>query len=215
MLLKELHHRVKNNLQIISSLLNLQSKYIRDPHTLQMFNDSQNRIKSMASIHEILYQSRDIARIDFSEYIRNLMIQLFRSYGDHSKAITFEINVRNVMLDVDTAITCGLIINELVSNSLKHAFPDRKGGRIYIESSTNDLDTLTLIVHDNGIGFAKDGEFEVMDSLGLKLVVALSNQLSGSVELDNTHGTMFKIIFKNYKYRERKRDNGTCTDHDC
>ncbi len=214
-LLKELHHRVKNNLQIISSLLNLQSKYIRDPQTLQMFNDSQNRIKSMASIHEILYQSRDIARIDFSEYIRNLMIQLFRSYGDHSKAITFEISVKNVMLDVDTAITCGLIINELVSNSLKHAFSDRKAGKIYIEASMNDLDTLTLIVRDNGIGFQKDAEVEVTDSLGLKLVVALSNQLSGNVELDNTNGTMFKIIFKNYKYRERKRDNGTCTDHDC
>jgi PAS domain S-box-containing protein len=214
-LLKELHHRVKNNLQIISSLLNLQSKYIKDPHALRMFSDSQSRIKSMASVHEILYQSKDIARIDFSEYIRNLMIQLYRSYGDHSKTVAFEINVQDVMLDVDTAVTCGLIINELVSNSLKYAFPDRNSGKICIDASVNNFDILSLIVYDNGIGFPKDVGLDVIDSLGLKLVVALSNQLSGSIELDNTNGTMFKIIFRNYKHKERERDNGTGTDHDC
>jgi PAS domain S-box-containing protein len=214
-LLKEIHHRVKNNLQIISSLLNLQSKYIKDPRTLQMFNDSQNRIKSMASIHEILYQSRDIARIDFSEYIRNLMVQLIRSYGDHSKAIEFEINVKNIMLDVDTAISCGLIINELVSNSLKYAFSDKRSGKIHIEMSESTDNVLTLIVHDDGVNFPKEIELGAMDSLGLKLVLALTNRLSGRVELDTTNGTMFKIIFNDYKYRERKYDDGTRTDHDC
>jgi PAS domain S-box-containing protein len=214
-LLKEIHHRVKNNLQIISSLLNLQSKYIKDPYMLQTFNDSQNRIKSMALIHEILYQSRDIARIDFSEYIRNLMIHLFRSYGDHSKAITFEVNVKNIMLGVDTAISCGLIINELVSNSLKHAFSDGRSGKIYIEVSEKNANRLILIVQDDGIGFQKGIELGTMDSLGLKLVIALTNQLSGSVELDNTSGTMFKILFNDHQYRERKHDNGARTDHDC
>jgi two-component sensor histidine kinase len=214
-LLKEIHHRVKNNLQIISSLLNLQSKYIKDPHMLQMFHDSQSRIRSMALIHEILYQSRDIAQIDFPEYIKNLMIQVFRSYGEHSKEVTFEINVKNIMLDVDTAISCGLIINELVSNSLKHAFSNRRSGKIYIELSEKNENTLLLIVHDNGIGFPKDIELGAMDSLGLKLVIALTNQISGSVELDKMNGTTFKILFNNHNYRERKHDNGTRTDHDC
>ena len=116
--LKEIHHRVKNNLQIISSLLNLQSKYIHDPSARQMFIDSQNRVKSMALIHEILFRSRDITNIDFSEYIKTISVQIFRSYGAYSKKIDLDVQVKDIILDVDTAIPCGLIVTELVSNSL-------------------------------------------------------------------------------------------------
>jgi two-component sensor histidine kinase len=212
-LLKEIHHRVKNNLQIISSLLNLQSKYINDSQALQMFIDSQNRVKSMALIHEILFQSREIAKIDFAEYIKNISIQLFRSYDAYSKKITLVINVKDIILDVDTAIPCGLIVTELVSNSLKYAFMDGRKGEISIEFSSDHSGLLTLIVSDNGIGFPENIEFEKMESLGLKLVVALANQLAGTVELDHSKGTTFKITFVDYKRKERKDEHDTPTDH--
>jgi PAS domain S-box-containing protein len=214
-LLKEIHHRVKNNLQIISSLLNLQSKYISDPQARQMFIDSQNRVKSMAFIHEILFQSGDIAKIDFSEYIKNISIQLFRSYDAHSKNINLVINVKDIMMDVDTAIPCGLIVNELVSNSLKYAFIDGRKGEISIELSSDHSGMLTLIVSDNGIGFSEKIDFEKMESLGLKLVVALANQLAGTVELDHSKGTTFKITFVDYNRKERKDEHDTPADHGC
>jgi PAS domain S-box-containing protein len=214
-LLKEIHHRVKNNLQIISSLLNLQSNYITDPQALQMFIDSQNRVKSMALIHEILFQSRDIAKIDVSEYIKNISAQLFRSYGAYSKKIGLEINVEGIMLDVDTAIPCGLIVTELISNSLKYAFIDGRDGSIAVEFSRDDLYNLTLTVSDNGIGMPKHIDFHDVDSLGLKLVSALANQLAGTVELDSSYGTTFRITFVDDKRKERKDEHDTASDHGC
>jgi PAS domain S-box-containing protein len=214
-LLKEVHHRVKNNLQIISSLLNLQSKYINNPHALQMFIDSQNRVKSMAVIHEILFQSRDIAKIDFAEYIKTISVQLFRSYGAYSQKIALVINVKDIILDVDTAIPCGLIVTELVSNSLKYAFVDGRDGKISIDFKKCHLDMLKLTVSDNGVGFQKNISIEEMESLGLKLVVALVKQLSGIVEIDHTHGTTFNITFSDDRRKERKDDHGTPTDPGC
>jgi PAS domain S-box-containing protein len=214
-LLKEIHHRVKNNLQIISSLLNLQSKYINDPPALQMFIDSQNRVKSMALIHEILFRSRDITKIDFSEYIKTISVQIFRSYGAYSKKIGLEVQVKDIMLDVDAAIPCGLIVTELVSNSLKHAFSDGREGSINIELFANDLGILTLIVKDNGIGLPHHIDLRCVDSLGLKLVVALVNQLSGKVEVDNTFGTTFMITFVHDKHKERKDEYDSRSDHGC
>jgi two-component sensor histidine kinase len=199
-LLKEIHHRVKNNLQIISSLLNLQSKYINDPSAHQMFIDSQNRVKSMALIHEILFRSRDITRIDFAEYIKTISVQIFRSYGAYSKKIGLEVQVKDIMLDVDTAIPCGLIVTELVSNSLKHAFVDGREGSINISLFTSDSCTLTLIVKDNGIGLSRDIDLQNADSLGLKLVRALVNQLAGQIEVDSTFGTTFMITFVHDKH---------------
>jgi PAS domain S-box-containing protein len=214
-LLKEIHHRVKNNLQIISSLLNLQSKYISDPQALQMFIDSQNRVKSMALIHEILFQSRDIAKIDFIEFIKTISIQLFRSYDAYSREIGLEINVKDIMLDMDTAIPCGLIVTELVSNSLKYAFIDGREGSIYIELSSDHIGTLTLTVRDNGIGLPTHIDLQSIDSLGLKLVVALANQLAGTVELDRSDGTTFKITFADDKRKERKDEHDAPPDHGC
>jgi two-component sensor histidine kinase len=199
----------------ISSLFNLQSQYITDPHALQMFIDSQNRVKSIALIHEILFRSRDLTKIDFAEYIKTISVQIFRSYGAFSKRIGLEVDVNDAILDVDTAIPCGLIVTELVSNSLKHAFVDVREGFIYIELSSDNTGMLTLIVRDNGIGLPKHIDLLHVDSLGLKLVGALVNQLAGAVEVDSSSGTTFKITFVHDKHKVRKDEYDTPSDHGC
>jgi len=198
-LLKEIHHRVKNNLQVISSLLYLQSKNIEDKETLEIFQESQNRVRSMALVHERLYQSQDLARIDFAEYVRNLASYLFRSYDVNTNVIQLKIKVDDVFLGVDTAIPCGLMINELVSNSLKHAFPDGKEGEIGIELCADDEGQFTLMVRDNGVGFPQDLDFQNTKSLGLQLVNTLAAQLEGTIELDRSGGTAFEMTFTELK----------------
>ncbi len=194
-LLKEIHHRVKNNLQIISSLLNLQAGYIEDEKTLEIYKAGENRVASMAMIHEQLYLSEDLARIDFAEYIENLAANLLNSYNVDAEAIALKINVDNVNLELDAAIPCGLIINELISNSLKYAFPAGKKGEICVELHQGNDNRSTLTVSDNGIGFPKDLDFHNTASLGLQIVTALTNQLEGIIELNRDRGTEFKIIF--------------------
>jgi len=193
-LLKEIHHRVKNNLQIISSLLNLQSEYIQNKQDLEIFRVSQNRIESMALIHEKLYQSKDLAQIEFDEYIRDLVYTLFCSYEVYSFTIDLKINSEKICLSIDTAISCGLIINELILNSLKHAFPPGYSGKICLKFYS-DNDKITLIVSDNGIGLPEDFDFKNTESLGLQLVNALTNQLGGTIEINVNKGVEFKIIF--------------------
>jgi len=198
-LLKEIHHRVKNNLQVVSSLLYLQSEHIKDEQSLATIKESQNRVKSMALVHEQLYQSKGLARVDFIEYIRNLATYLFRSYGVDPDAITLKINADDVSLGIDTAIPCGLIINELVSNSLEYAFPAGKARgereseiRINLHAYDNKL---TLTVSDNGVGLPGDLDFRNTESFGLHLVNTLTRQLEGSIELDRSGGTAFEITF--------------------
>ncbi len=194
-LLKEVHHRVKNNFQVISSLFNLQSERIEDKHAFELFKISQNRIKAMALIHAELYQSEDLARIDFAGYIRKLVTNLYSSYGVNFETIKLNINAPEVLLDVDTAIPCGLIINELVSNTLKYAFPDGKEGEIHI-ALRPDNNKLTLTISDNGVGFPKDLDFRNTKTLGMQLVISLTNQLDGTIELDKSGGrTTFYITF--------------------
>ncbi len=194
-LLREVHHRVKNNMQIISSLLKLQSKYIKDEEDIEMFRESQNRIKSMALVHEKLYQSKGLANIDFNEYIKHLVNILSRSYGINTGAIDLKIDVEDVMIGVDTAIPCGLIVNELVSNCLKHAFPEVKKGKIKIILHSTDESEIELTVSDNGVGIPKDLDFRNIDSLGLKLVNILTRQIGGKLDLDRSEGTRFHIRF--------------------
>ena len=193
-LLKEIHHRVKNNMQVISSMLNLQSGYIVDENAFELFKESQNRVKSMALIHELLYQSENLARVNFAEYIHSLARFLFLSY-DVGDKIDLKVNVENVRLGLDTAISCGLILNELISNCLKHAFPDGNKGEICVDLYAHN-GKFTLIVKDNGVGFPHDLDFCQMESLGLQLVNSLTGQLSGSIELkSNGHGSEFNITF--------------------
>jgi PAS domain S-box-containing protein len=193
-LLKEIHHRVKNNLQVICSLLDLQSDYIEDEQTLQMFKDSRARVRSMALIHERLYQAQDLTRINFAEYVRSLTNSLFHSYGTQAVGVTLKVNVEDVLLDIDRAIPCGLIINELVSNALKYGFPDGQEGEICIELFSAS-DEFTLVVRDNGVGFPQDLDFRKTKTLGLKLVTTLAKQLRGAIELQRNGGTEFKLRF--------------------
>lgn len=194
-LLKEIHHRVKNNLQIVSSLFFFQSKQITDPKMLEMFRDGQNRVKSMALIHEKLYQSGDLANIDFKEYIKKLANFLLQSYGVNQSKIRFKNNVHGVQLGVDTAVPCGLIINELVSNSLKHGFKDSAGGEIKIDMGYDENNKLILKISDNGSGIPKDFNFEKSESLGLRLVHNLTTQLNGEIKFFNNNGTKIKLVF--------------------
>lgn len=182
-------------MQIVSSLLSLQSRYIKDENTLELFRDSQNRVKSMSLVHEKLYQSGDMTKIDIEEYIKNLTNDLFHSYGIGLGAVDMIINVDKLSLDVKTAIPCGLIINELTTNSLKHAFPDGRNGKISINFHL-DNDEYILIVSDNGIGFPAGLEIDKVKSLGLRLVRTLTDQLGGTIELKRDEGTTFKITFK-------------------
>lgn len=193
-LLKEVHHRVKNNMQVISSILNLQSRHIKNKHALEMFEDSQNRIKSMALVHEKLYESENLAQIDFAEYTRSMTSYLFSLYRI-GQAIGLNIDIKGILLDVSTAIPCGLIINELISNSLKYAFPEGIEGEICIQLFSDKDGKVTLIVEDNGIGFPKDLDFRKTESLGMQLIIMLVEQLEGTVELDKSKGTRFKITF--------------------
>ncbi|MDI6723344.1 MAG: PAS domain S-box protein [Methanobacterium sp.] len=192
-LLKEIHHRVKNNMQIISSLLNLQSKCLKDENAIRILKESRDRVKSMAIVHEKLYQSDNFSRINFAEYIKKLLYDLLSSYGINSKFIKQKINVENILLDINFAIPCGLIINELVSNSIKHAFPNGRGEigvEFYLKSNKH-----ILIIADNGVGFPEYLDFQNTETLGLRLVNALVTQLYGKIELYRDEGTTFKIIF--------------------
>lgn len=202
-LLREIHHRVKNNLQIISSLLNLQSRYIEDSDALDVFTESQNRVRSMAIIHEKLYNSNKMSKINFGEYITDLTDSLFYSFKVDPSKILLTKTIDNVFFDVDTSIPCGLIINELITNCIKHAFPGDNKGEINIELLKNDIE-YTLKVSDNGTGFPDDLDFRNTESLGLQLVISLVNQLDGTIMLDVSNGTSFTIKFKELLYSNRK-----------
>ncbi|MCI0487428.1 MAG: PAS domain S-box protein [Blastocatellia bacterium] len=202
-LLKEVHHRVKNNLQVISSLLNLQSRYIQDQTTLDIFKDSQNRVKSMALMHEQLYKSSNLAEIEIGKYIQELVNHLSGSYGDNPAHIRLKIEAEDIRLDIDTAIPCGLIINELVSNSLKHAFPDGRKGQVKIDLHSADDNEFALTISDNGIGFPESMDFKSTRSLGLRIVNSLVDQLKGKIELGTGQGTEFRVAFKAIKYEKR------------
>jgi len=203
-LLREIHHRVKNNLQVISSMLYIQSGYIKDKEAFEMFKETQNRIKSMALIHEELYQSKDLSKIDVAKYLQKLATDLINSYGIKQEDIKLKMAIHEVLLGVNTAVPCGLIINELVSNSLKHAFPNGKEGEIRVALRSDNANKFALIVSDNGVGFPKDLDFRNTETLGLQLVTTLVKQLGGTIELDRSGGTEFKITFTGLKHKERK-----------
>jgi PAS domain S-box-containing protein len=195
-LLKEIHHRVKNNLQVISSLLNLQATQIKDKETAQVFRDSQSRVKAMSLVHERLYQSSDLARIDFAGYVQDVTTHLLRSYQTGQRGIRLRVDVDPVSFNIDTAIPCALIINELVSNALKYAFPNGRDGEIRIRMNQINGDNLSLVISDNGVGFPTKFSWEQTDSLGLQLVRSLTDQLNGTVEYRNGKGSEFDIRFR-------------------
>ncbi len=202
-LLREIHHRVKNNLQIISSLLNLQSRHVEDELALDMFQESRNRVRSMALVHEKLYRSDDLAKVNFCEYIRSLGRQLIISYGSNSTAIDLDVSGKNVFLDINTSIPCGLIINELISNSLKHAFSGREKGKIWVVLRSEKNGRYKLEVSDDGVGLPKNLDVTKTDTLGLQLVTMLVEQLQGTLSIDNKEGTSVEIVFEKLDFRAR------------
>jgi PAS domain S-box-containing protein len=195
-LLKEVHHRVKNNLQIISSIINLQSTFVKDESSQDMLKDIQNRIKTMSFIHESLYQTKDFSSINFAEYVQNLAQNLTHSYRLYDKKIEIKVIAKPIFLNLDQSIPCGLIINELVTNAFKYAFKNKNEGEINI-SITQQNQTVFVIVEDNGLGFPKEIDFKNTESLGLQLVVTLTEQLSGKIELETKKGTKFILSFTN------------------
>ena len=194
-LLKEVHHRVKNNLQIISSILNLQSSTISDKQTLDLLKNSQDRIRSMSLIHELLYQTKDFSTINFLEYIRSISTNLFQSYNQN-KNIDLVLELQPVALDLDLAIPCGLIINELITNSLKYAFEFTGYGEVKIVLSQLE-DEVLITIEDNGKGFPTTIDFRDTESLGMQLVVNLVDQIDGEIKLESVSGTKYEIRFKN------------------
>jgi two-component sensor histidine kinase len=200
-LLKEIHHRVKNNLQVISSLLNLQSEKIKQPDLLETFMESQNRIRAMALVHEKLYQSKDLSQIDFTEYMYSFITYMNSTYNlnpDHVR-MHMNPNVKPHFFKIDTAIPCSLILNELISNSCKYAFPGNRKGNIHLhfekEDETEKTANYLLRVTDDGIGIPAEIDLKNTSSLGLQLVDMLTQQIEGRVELDRENGTRFTIRF--------------------
>ncbi|MGV0027222.1 GAF domain-containing protein [Phormidesmis priestleyi ANT.L61.2] len=194
-LLQEVHHRVKNNMQLVSSLLNLQASAIHDPNILEPFQESQQRIQVMALIHEQLYRASNLAKINFSSYVQNLATSLFQSSCANSSHIQFCVDVVAVELDIDIAIPCGLMINELVSNAIKYAFQDDRPGEISIRFSQHSDQDYVLTVQDNGLGIPIEIDIYHTDSLGLQVVCALTEQLEGTLTLNRENGTAFQIVF--------------------
>ncbi|HEX3002129.1 MAG TPA: PAS domain S-box protein [Methanoregula sp.] len=193
LLLREVHHRVNNNLQIIISLTKLQLRTLEDPGMKQALSDMQNRVRAMAIVHEKLYQTEDLSSIDIADYTRYLVTQIFNHYKINRQLITLNIDIGKILLNIDTAIPLGLILNELVGNALKYAFPDGRKGEVTIRV-TEEGEILKVIVQDNGIGISADIDWQNTPSLGLRLVGNLVDQLSGTIELDRSSGTMFTMV---------------------
>ena len=204
-LLKEVHHRVKNNLQIISSLLNLQSRSIQDTQVLDIFKESQNRVRLMALIHEKLYQSHDLSKISLKDYIESLSNNLLRSYEVNQSSVQLTIEADDIALEADAAVSCGLIINELVSNSLKYAFPPSQSSTstdstasleeslITIEARQADSSHFSIFYRDNGVGLPDTINIETAETLGLQLVSSLTEQLGGVLKITAHKGTSFEL----------------------
>ena len=205
-LLREIHHRVKNNLQVIASLLGLQAQYIQDPRALAVFQESQARVRAMGLIHERLYASGDLARLDVASYVREMASQLIAASCVHPHAVELEVDASEVWLGIDTAVPCGLIINELVSNALKHAFPaEFKGHARVTLRMWQEGDRVLLTVSDNGVGLPTDLDYRHTDTLGLQLVMILTRQLGGTIDLVRQPGTNFHIAFPHEGSRRRRQ----------
>lgn len=201
-LLKEIHHRVRNNLHLISNLLDLQADNLNDRRLTDLFTTAQNRIQAIALIHEQLYQSDNLVQVDFGEYLKRLILNVFLVNTCELGLVKPMIEVETVHLNLETAVPCGLLINELLVNSLKHAFPNRRSGEVHVALYQNDQ-LIHVSVQDNGIGIAPDLDWQNTASLGFKLVCILAKQLKAKVHLDRTFGTSVQLTFSELKYKPR------------
>ncbi|MCJ7612282.1 MAG: PAS domain-containing protein, partial [Candidatus Aminicenantes bacterium] len=195
-LLREIHHRVKNNLQVIQALISLQSRQIKDGSAVEMYKESQNRIRSMALVHERLYQSTNLSRIEFAEYLRSLVVHLFHSLLPDTSRIGLKLDLEPVELDINIAIPCGLIVNELVSNALKHAFPEPRPGEVTVSFHQREGSTLSLGVKDDGQGLPPDFDIHRSETLGMQIVITLVSQIDGRLEIGQGPGASFLVEFQ-------------------
>jgi PAS domain S-box-containing protein len=194
-IMREIHHRVKNNMQIVSSLLNLQARQLKDEKLQVLFKESQSRIKTMALVHESFYKSKDMNRIDISDYIKKMATHLMAFYGVETIQIQFNLDIMPIEIEIHRAIPCGLILNELITNSLKHAFAGKPDGKITVSLHTGESGKICLSVKDSGIGFPEKLDFRNTESLGMQIIMNLVDQLDGSIELRRDRGTEFIIQF--------------------
>ncbi|HEY9888827.1 MAG TPA: histidine kinase dimerization/phosphoacceptor domain -containing protein, partial [Candidatus Obscuribacterales bacterium] len=195
LLLKEIYHRVKNNLQVIYSLLNLQSRTLSDPALKAVIKDSQSRVRAMALVHEKLYQSPDLTRINLADYVKSLVRSLLETYCLNANQIATHVEIATCGLDIETALPCGLILTELISNSLKYAFPNERPGRIVITSTPAADQHIRLTIKDDGIGLPTHVNWQVVSSLGLSLVRNLAQQINAEVGIIPTAtGTEFQLL---------------------
>jgi two-component sensor histidine kinase len=197
-LLKEIHHRVKNNLQVISSLLGLQSRKIKDKAALNAINEGRSRVQSMSLIHQNLYKKNNLTGIEIKKYLEQLCNNLFATYNISNEQISLETNIENIILDVDSIVPIGLILNELITNALKHAFPNNRPGIINIDISKNN-EGLIMSVSDNGVGMKSDDPFTGSDSFGYHLIKAFQRKLNADLEITGTNGTSISMLIRNYK----------------
>jgi two-component sensor histidine kinase len=193
-LLKEIHHRVKNNLQVISSLLSMQARKATDINVKQTLTESQNRVKSIALVHEKLYQSRSLDRIEYGDYLNKVVNHLFESFNVNPAQISWKVNAKEVDVNIEQAVPCSLILNEMITNSLKYAFPQGRKGEITISFTLAD-NNYTLDYRDNGVGVPEGAHLERAGSLGMQLIHGLTRQLDGKVTIDTTSGVHYTIIF--------------------
>ncbi|MDO9044874.1 MAG: histidine kinase dimerization/phosphoacceptor domain -containing protein [Methanobacteriaceae archaeon] len=195
MLIREVNHRVKNNLMVISSLLNLQSRYIDNEEAKQILEDSQNRARSMALVHERLYKSSDLKNLNFGEYASSIATDLLRGHQNKNKSIKLELSLEDIPLDVNLSIPLGLILNELVVNALKHAFPEDTIGNVRIKLSENEHQFVVLEVSDNGMGLPESFDISNINSLGFEIVNTLVRQIAGKLTIQSENGTQIKVEF--------------------
>jgi PAS domain S-box-containing protein len=196
-LLREIHHRVKNNMAVVSSLLSLQVRQIEDATVRTLFEESQQRVQSMALVHEKLYQTKDLSVVNFEDYIKSIVSEIISLYRIDTSAITTEINIKDIELDIETAVPCGLIINELLTNAFKYAFPDSRNGVLSVHFTKTDDDTCTLVIKDNGVGLPKGFDYKEAKTLGLQLVNVLTGQLRGTLQIKSDKGTESVVTFPN------------------
>jgi two-component sensor histidine kinase len=203
-LLREIYHRTKNNLQVVCSLLNLQSARVSDPQILQAFQDTGNRIRSMSLVHEKLYQSKDLSHIDLKDYIKDLAHSLLLNYQMESGKISLQLDLQSVIVNIDTTMPCGLMLNEIISNAIKHAFPGGRKGTISIFLSSSEDGDIELRVADDGVGLPSELDIWNTDSLGLKLINNLAeSQLQGKLAVRREQGTEFRLLFRELNYKPR------------
>jgi two-component sensor histidine kinase len=202
-LLKEIHHRVKNNLFVVSTLLDFQSNYVDDPKVVKLLEDCQNRITAMAMIHQHLYGNSELNKINFANYIESLLDNLAYSQASKERNINLILDLEPIELNIESANPCGLIVNELISNAIEHGFSDRSSGNIWLKLKHNSASQVLLTIQDDGVGFKAGLDLYNSDSLGLELVCTLVEQLEGEIKLDQTQGTKIEIAFEELNYRSR------------